>query len=161
MATPVVTVASGGMPVVDVSATFPKLGLPVTEALNGRGMPVTKVAGGGMPVTFSTVPEYPPIVVTPGAEASAYLARATGIDTAHANIMTTLINGLVSTGVWSKLDVLHYYAHQTSALALLNVVSSSYNGVTAGSPAFTADRNGPAGGPVYQHAICRGRPRSA
>ncbi len=63
MATPVVTVASGGLPVVDVTASTPKLGLPVTEALNGRGIAVTKVAGGGMPVTFSTAPDYPPPLV--------------------------------------------------------------------------------------------------
>jgi len=39
----VVTVASGGLPVVDVTATTPKLGVSVTEATNGRGIAVTKV----------------------------------------------------------------------------------------------------------------------
>jgi hypothetical protein len=29
--------------------------MPVTEALNGRGIPVTKVASGGIPVTFVVV----------------------------------------------------------------------------------------------------------
>jgi hypothetical protein len=49
----VVTVASGGLPVVDVTATTPKLGLPVTEAANGRGTPVTKVVGKpGLAVVF-------------------------------------------------------------------------------------------------------------
>jgi hypothetical protein len=54
MALAVVTVASGGLPVADVTATTPKLGLPVTEATNGRGLPVTKVAAGkpGLPVTY-------------------------------------------------------------------------------------------------------------
>src|SRR5262245_39944234 len=53
MAQPVVTIASGGMPVVDVTATKPLLGAPVTEATNGYGIPVTKVIGKpGMPVTF-------------------------------------------------------------------------------------------------------------
>ena len=54
MAQPVVTVVAGGLPVVDVTATTPKLGLPVTEATNGRGIAVTKVAGSlpGLPVTF-------------------------------------------------------------------------------------------------------------
>jgi hypothetical protein len=60
MATPVVTVAAGGLPVVDVTSLAPKLGLPVTEALNGRGIAVTKVAANGLPVTFSTVADYPP-----------------------------------------------------------------------------------------------------
>jgi hypothetical protein len=55
MSTAVVTVASGGMAVVDVTASVPKLGMAVTEALNGRGIAVTKVAGGGIPVTFVVV----------------------------------------------------------------------------------------------------------
>jgi hypothetical protein len=53
----VVTVASGGLPVVDVTATTPKLGLPVTEATNGRGVAVTKVVGKpGLAVTFVAPP---------------------------------------------------------------------------------------------------------
>jgi hypothetical protein len=56
MALPVVTVVSGGTPVVDVTATKPLLGAPVTEATNGRGIAVTKVAAGkpGVAVTFVT-----------------------------------------------------------------------------------------------------------
>ena len=52
MAVAVVTVATGGLPVVDVTATTPRLGLPVTEVANG--IPVTKVTlpRGGLPVTF-------------------------------------------------------------------------------------------------------------
>jgi hypothetical protein len=62
MATAVITVASGGLPVVDVTATTPKLGMPVTEAVavNGVkfGIAVTKVTlpAGGLPVTFVTPP---------------------------------------------------------------------------------------------------------
>jgi hypothetical protein len=58
MALPVVTVASGGLPVVDVTATTPLLGLPVAEATNGRGLAVTKVVGGkpGLPVTYVPPP---------------------------------------------------------------------------------------------------------
>ena len=55
MATAVVTVGSGGLPVVDVTATKPLLGMAVTEALGGRGIPVTKVAANGVPVTFVVV----------------------------------------------------------------------------------------------------------
>ena len=61
MALAVVTVLSGGMPVVDVTATKPNLGRPVTEATNGRGIAVTKVTAGvgannpgGRPVTYTT-----------------------------------------------------------------------------------------------------------
>ena len=57
MGLPVVTVAAGGLPVVDVTATTPKFGVPVTEAANGRGIAVTKVVGKpGMPVTFVVPP---------------------------------------------------------------------------------------------------------
>ena len=51
MASAVITVASGGLPVTDVTATAPLRGMAVTEALNGRGIAVTKGAG-GLPVTF-------------------------------------------------------------------------------------------------------------
>ena len=55
MATAVVTVASGGLPVIDVTATVPKLGIPVTEALGGRGIAITKVAADNIPMTFVVV----------------------------------------------------------------------------------------------------------
>jgi hypothetical protein len=48
----VVTVASGGLPVVDVSATKPGLGYSVIEAVNGRGVAITKVAANGLAVTY-------------------------------------------------------------------------------------------------------------
>jgi hypothetical protein len=50
----VVTVASGGLPVVDVTGTAPGLGVPVTEAGNGLGLAVTKVTlpRDGVPVTY-------------------------------------------------------------------------------------------------------------
>ena len=66
MATAVITVASGGLPVIDVTATAPRLGLPVTEAIASggvkHGVAVTKVAANGLPVTFvvvSTTGGYP------------------------------------------------------------------------------------------------------
>lgn len=57
----VVTVASGGLPVVDVSATTPTLGLPIIEASNGRGIAVTTVTAGkpGLAVTYAV-----PLVIT-------------------------------------------------------------------------------------------------
>jgi hypothetical protein len=56
VSTAVITVASGGMPVVDVTATTPNLGTAVTESLlAGRGIAVTKVAARGLPVTFVVV----------------------------------------------------------------------------------------------------------
>jgi hypothetical protein len=53
---PVVTVASGGLPVVDNTAATFKSGVPVAEAANGYGTAVTKVASGGMPVMYVTAP---------------------------------------------------------------------------------------------------------
>jgi hypothetical protein len=55
VSTPVVTVASGGLPVVDVTATT-KSGTPVSEASNGRGTAVTKVTASGTPVVYVTPP---------------------------------------------------------------------------------------------------------
>jgi hypothetical protein len=57
MALAVTTVAAGGLPVVDVTATTPKLGMPVTEVA-GRGLAVTKVTAPkpGLAVTFIAVP---------------------------------------------------------------------------------------------------------
>jgi hypothetical protein len=74
------------------------------------------------------------------AEAIAFLARTSGLDTTHTNAYYGLIDGLVSDGVWSKFDVLRIYATQDSATALLNLISSSYAAITHGSPTFTADR---------------------
>jgi hypothetical protein len=56
MAKPVVTVAAVGLPVIDVTATKPLLGLPVSEASNGIGIAVTKVAIGGVAVTYVVPP---------------------------------------------------------------------------------------------------------
>lgn len=48
MGWPVVTVAAGGLPVVETP-----LGKPVSEAANGRGVAVTKVIGKpGLPVVY-------------------------------------------------------------------------------------------------------------
>lgn len=52
MAIAVVTVASGGLPVVDVTATTPKLGMAVTEAPGGIAVTKVTLPRGGLPVTF-------------------------------------------------------------------------------------------------------------
>ena len=58
----VVSVATGGLPVVDVGATT-KIGLAVTEAANGMGVAVTKVAGKpGLPVVYETIGVAAPVV---------------------------------------------------------------------------------------------------
>lgn len=75
-----------------------------------------------------------------GTTASNFLARTSGLDSTHIAAYTALLNGLDTDGLTSKLDVLHVYATQDSTTALLNLVSSSYNGTAYGSPTFTADR---------------------
>ena len=66
------------------------------------------------------------------AEALAYLARTVGGDEGGngANI-ATLIDGLVSDGVWAKLDALYVLAQQNQTDAMLNLVGTSY-GLTSG-----------------------------
>jgi hypothetical protein len=56
MATPVNTVAAGGIPVVDVTSILPKTGKPVSEAAPGKGTAVTKVAAFGLPVMYVVPP---------------------------------------------------------------------------------------------------------
>ena len=57
----VVTVASGGLPIAESTVG----GTPVTEATNGRGVPVTKVVGKpGLPVVFETIGVAPSFVGT-------------------------------------------------------------------------------------------------
>ncbi len=50
-----------------------------------------------------------------------------------------LIRGLVTSGVWSKLDALYLYAAADTNAALANIVQNSYGCTLAGSPIFTAD----------------------
>ena len=73
------------------------------------------------------------------AEVAQWLARAS-LDSMHIAADTAYIDGLVAAGLWSKFDWLHIYATQTSTIALLNMISSSYAGIAHGSPTFTADR---------------------
>ena len=62
------------------------------------------------------------------AEALAYLARTVGGNEGGngANI-ATLIDGLVSDGVWAKLDALYVLAQQNETDALLNLIRTSYS----------------------------------
>ena len=70
---------------------------------------------------------------THSAQALAYLARTVGGNEGGngANI-ATLIDGLVSDGVWAKLDALYVLAQQNATDALLNLVGTSYGMTTVG-----------------------------
>lgn len=73
-------------------------------------------------------------------EASAFLARTTGLNEAHRQGYITLINTLVAMGLWSTFDVLYITATQDSTTACLNLISSSFTLTPTNSPTFTADR---------------------
>lgn len=66
-------------------------------------------------------------------------ARTSGQDATHQNANQTFICNLVTEGVWAKLDAAYLFATDTSANALLNLVSSSFNGTAHGSPSFAAN----------------------
>lgn len=76
----------------------------------------------------------------PSAEASAFLARTSGLDSTHRNAYIGLIDGLVNDGVWSKFDALWVLATQDETTALLNLCSTSYGLSKTNSPTFTADQ---------------------
>lgn len=79
------------------------------------------------------------------AEAIAYLARTVGGNEGGngANI-ATLIDGLVSDGVWAKLDALYVLAQQNAADSLLNLIGTNYSLVQVG----VLERPGPRTGSV-------------
>jgi hypothetical protein len=61
-------------------------------------------------------------------EATAYLARTVGGDEGgNAANVTTLICGLVTDGVWGKLDTFYLFAQQNATDAKLNLVGAIYN----------------------------------
>lgn len=71
------------------------------------------------------------------AEATTFLARLSSHtwDTAY----TTMICGLVTDGVWAKLDLLYIFATQNSTDALLNLPSVKTTVLSATAPTFTAN----------------------
>jgi hypothetical protein len=95
----------------------------------------SRAAGGGGPPG----PTYAP-------EAEALFARmTTPPDTTRKGLIDTCIKSLLlgatsATNIWATRDVLQVYAAADSQAAILNWISSSYNGAEVSSPTFTADR---------------------
>ena len=84
-------------------------------------------------------------------QALAYLARTVGGNEGGngANI-ATLIDGLVSDGVWAKLDAFYVPAQQNQTDALLNLIGMNYPlTAAAGVPAFTTYKGFSFGGSVF------------
>lgn len=78
-------------------------------------------------------------VTCSSSEGNNFLARLTGSpDDTHKTAYCTLIDGLVTDSVWTKLDALYMFATDTSANALLNLVSATGNAGNV-SATFTAD----------------------
>lgn len=97
----------------------------------------------------------PPVVASGCTEATTFLARTSGLDGTHTTAYTNLICGLVTDGIWSKLDLLYTFATQDQATALLNLPNATYNAVNASSITFTADR-GFTGDGTLSHYIATG-----
>lgn len=76
---------------------------------------------------------------TYSSEASQFFARITNPGSLRKGYYATLIDALVSAGVWAKLDTLYMFAADSSATALTNLKSSSYGATTNNSPTFTID----------------------
>ncbi len=116
-------------------------GVHASQALHGNG--------GTLSSTISPTTSNPKIALVIWTTAPAFgtcsqsqtfLLRTSGLDATHQNAYDAYICGLVTDSLWSKFDVLYILATQNATTALLNLVSTSYNGIANGSPAFTVDR---------------------
>jgi len=136
---PVVTVVSGGMPIVDVGAG--KLGLPVTEATNGRGIAVTKVVGKpGLPVVFDTIGVLPPVTYATFDPASVAAVTLSGGNLVATNTGTTA-NEQGAKSATAKTNGKYYFemaftAYSGSVLRIgvgVGPPASTYTAVSAGA----------------------------
>lgn len=79
-------------------------------------------------------------VTCSSSEGNAFLARLTGSpDNTHKTAYCTLIDGLVTDGIFAKQDAIYIFATDATGNALLSLVSATYNGTATGAPTFTAD----------------------
>lgn len=91
----------------------------------GIGMPVGAMGGG----------------VSYDADASAYFAAmSVQPDATRKDLLNTLIVGLKSAGVWTKLDWLDIKAAHDAQAARINAVTPAQVGTAVNSPTFTTDR---------------------
>jgi hypothetical protein len=73
-------------------------------------------------------------------QASTFLARTSGLDTAHKEQYNALICGSIADGTWSSLDALYKLAADNSTNAGLNLVSPNFSLTAHGTIAFTANQ---------------------
>src|SRR5258706_6883060 len=125
------------------SACGPNLwGVHASQSLRGNNQTLTSIIN-----PTSNTPLIALAVWTPGSAvagsctaSSNFFARAGTLDATHHSAYDTLICGLVTDGIFSKLDVLYIFATQNTATAQLNLVSSSFSATLNGAPTFTTDR---------------------
>jgi hypothetical protein len=114
---------------------------PTAQALGiGHASAVGFASGIAAAAATSTGIGSSAVVGFAGGPVNAFLNRTSGLDATHKNAYTDLINGLVTDAVWSKLDVLYIFATADTTTALLNLCSTSFTGISNGSPTFAADR---------------------
>lgn len=135
----------------DGTAIPGETGLTYTQTASDEGMEVnihTVLTGVGGEIVEYETDDNTVTTAASGyvAEADALFARFTSDPGAtrkgHINtLITALKTGAISgSDIWAKLDVLFIFAAHDSQAALLNWVSSSYNGTANNSPTFTTDR---------------------
>lgn len=73
-------------------------------------------------------------------QSTTFIARTTGLTANRKIAYDGLICGLVTDGVWSKLDLLYIYAAPNQTTALLNLPNATYAGTNASGLVFTVDR---------------------
>ena len=83
-----------------------------------------------------------PAVIAGGdsAEVAQFFARITDPGATRKGYYSTLIDGLVSDGLWSKIDCLYILAADIAGNAVINLKSSSFGLTAVNAPTFTADQ---------------------
>lgn len=75
------------------------------------------------------------------AEVSQFFSRLeTQPTSARKTLYATMIDAIVTAGVWSKTDALYLFAAADAPTALVNLKSSSFTATATNSPTFTVDR---------------------
>ena len=112
-------------------ALFPAMSISSTTAGVWTLQPTAASQTYAPPAGFSAWDSAAP---THSPQALAYLARTVGgNEGGNGTNIATLIDGLVSDGVWSKLDALYVLAQQNATDAVLNLVGTNYP-LTKGGP---------------------------
>lgn len=117
MGLPVVTVASGGLPVVDVGASL--RGTPVTEVASGMGVRVTKVAAYGLPVAYETIGVAAPMV------AATLNGASSGVTLSNGNLTAAYVSGSAAGGRSASLKNTGKYYFETTIGQHSNTGSSN------------------------------------